>query len=124
MKNIRKYWENKRKCLSEQADAIKDSQSVAFGLLEEYDNLHYNERVAINDILAEWLLSDDETLRYDACFLISQRCIVSLVNEIKKAILCSQKRSEPGQKYEIKKLKRILNELNESIAKGRNGVTH
>lgn len=111
MSNIREIWENNRNALAENAEAMRNSQTVSFGLLEAYDRLIDDERVVVHDILTEWLISDDNALRYDAGFLISQRRIKSLKGAIEQAIMVAQNRQGPEAKFEIKKLKRILVEL-------------
>jgi hypothetical protein len=111
MKDIRKFWVDRRNSLVEKAEAIKDSQSVSFGLIDTYDGLTDYERAVVNDIIAEWLMSDDNTLRYDAGFLISQRCIKSMKGTVEQAILSAQHRVGPEAEFEVKKLRRILSEL-------------
>jgi hypothetical protein len=113
MKNIRKFWEDKRNNLVEKAEFMKDSQSVSFGLLGTYDSLANDEKEEIHNILAEWLISDDNTLRYDAGFLISQRCIKSMKGAVEQAIIAAQHRIGPEGKFEVKKLKRILEEFSD-----------
>lgn len=112
MKSIREFWENKRYHLVEKAEAMKDSQSVSFGLLGTYDSLANDEKEEVHNVLAEWLLSDDNTLRYDAGFLISQRCIKSMKGAVEQAIIAAQHRIGPEKTFEIKKLRRIFEELN------------
>jgi len=111
MRDIKKLWEDRRKALVEIAEIMKDSQSVSFGLLALYDSLSDGEKAAVNDLLAEWLISDDNTRRYDVEFLISQRCIKSLKTAVEKAIEIAQNRTDPGAEFDIENLLRILNEL-------------
>lgn len=111
MKEIRQTWIEKQRALSEAAEAEKDSQSVAFHLLETYDCLSPEERESVHSVLAEWLISEDDRLRYDAAFLISQRKIQSLRLAIEQAIRSLQSRSDVETQFEIKKLHRIVEDL-------------
>ncbi len=109
--NTRNRWLDTYRQLTEAADAFRDSQSVAFGLLNAYDQLSPAEKVDVHAVLAEWLESDDRKLRYDAEFLTSQRQIVEMLPAVEKAIRRLNELSGPEAKYEVKKLMRILNEL-------------
>lgn len=108
---LKMKWLDARECLCAEADAFRDSQAVSFGLLEAYDALTSDERIVIHSILAEWMLSDDNRLRYDAEFITSQRCIRSLKSAVEQALAKSESKSGPEAYYEAKKLRRILCEL-------------
>ena len=109
--NVREYWLEKRDSLSKEAEANRDSQSVAFALLDVYDGLDELQREEVNAILADWLVSDDDSLRYDAGFLISQRCIKSMTGTVEKALTITESRTGVEARYEAKKLQRILDDL-------------
>lgn len=109
--NVREYWLEKHKVLSEDAKANRDSQSVAFGLLDVYDGLTEDQQEDVHTILADWLVSDDNTLRYDAGFLISQRCIRSMAGAVEKALAVAESRAGVEASYEVKKFQRILDDL-------------
>lgn len=104
-------WLETYKRLSKEAEAFRDSQSVAFGLLDEYDKLNSDERIVIHEILKTWLMSDDSSLRYDAEFLVSQRKIGELSGVIDALISDLEKLPSPENWYEVKKLRRMLGEL-------------
>ncbi len=109
--DTRNRWLDTYRQLSDAAEAFRDSQSVAFGLLDAYDQLSSAEKTDVHEVLAEWLASDDNKLRYDAEFVTSQRRIVQMVPAIEKAIQRIDESSGPESEYEVKKLRRILNEL-------------
>ena len=111
MANTRNEWFETYRRLAEEAEAFRDSQSVAFGLLNAYDELASAEKTEVHKILAEWLASDDNRLRYDAEFLTSQRQIVEMASAVRAAIQRLHESSGPEAKYEVKKLRRILDEL-------------
>jgi len=109
--NVREYWLGRHKILSEEAEANRDSQSVALGLLDAYDGLTEVQLEDVHAILADWLVSDDNTLRYDAGFLISQRCIKSMTGAVEKALAISERRPGVEASYEVRKFQRILDDL-------------
>lgn len=109
--DTRNRWLDTYRQLTDAAEAFRDSQSVAFGLLDAYDQLSSAEKTEVHEVLAEWLESDDNKLRYDAEFVTSQRKIVEMVPAVEKAIQTIDESSGPEAKYEVKKLRRILNEL-------------
>jgi len=80
-------------------------------MLDEYDSLSDYETKCILPVLAEWLISDDNRLRYDASFLISQRNIREMIPAVQEALTRCKAMSGPEARYEFKKLKRILEEL-------------
>jgi hypothetical protein len=109
--HVIKDWIETHHRLSVDSEAMHDSQAVAFGLLSKYDQMNHDERKCIFSLLSDWLLSDDNCLRYDAAFLISQRKIRELIPGILKAISKYSQRPGPESYYETQKLKRIFNEL-------------
>ena len=98
--------------LAAKADAFRDSQSVSFGLLAAYDELSEPERECVIRLLAKWFTSNDNKLRYDAGFLASERKIVQLRPAVEAAIEKLEGRPGPEAEHEVKKLRRILAELN------------
>lgn len=109
--DTRHRWLDTYRHLTNVAEAFRDSQSVAFGLLDAYDQLSSAEKTDVHEVLVEWLESDDYKLRYDAEFVTSQRKIVEMVPAVEKAIQKIDELSGPEAKYEVKKLRRILTEL-------------
>ena len=104
-------WLDTYRRLCKEAEAMRDSQSVSFALLDLYDTLSSEEKSAVHSILAEWLVSEDNTLRYDAAFLTSQRSIREMRPFVEEAIGKCHDRVGPQAKYEGQKLQRIMDEL-------------
>ena len=111
--NVRKEWMNLWQQLQTRADALHDSQSVALGLLNAYDQLSVGERAEVQSILAEWLLSEDNRRRYDACFLITERLIRELAPAVGSAIDRLKGLPGPEARDEVE----ILEQLREALAK-------
>jgi hypothetical protein len=111
MKDIKTDWVKMRDYFAETAERTRDSQSVSFNLLDEYDKLTEEDKAVVHEILAEWLMSEDNTLRYDSSFLISQRDIKTLKDTVEKAIDNAHRRIGPEAIDEAEDLERILNKL-------------
>ena len=112
--NTRNKWIEKYRQLTDEAEVNRDSQSVVFGLLHAYDELNAIEKAGIHEMLSEWLVSEDNKLRYDAGFITSQRKIVEMLPAIDLAIKWIGETSDPEGKYELEKLSRIRGELQEA----------
>ena len=67
-KDTEAFWSSTYRLLSEEAAAFRNSQADSFGLLEAHDALTPNEKECVHSILADWFVSDDNKLRYDAVF--------------------------------------------------------
>ena len=104
-------WLETHRNLCAEADAFRDSQAVAFGLLAAYDKLSPNDRNEIHQLLANWLVSDDNKLRYDAAFLVNERKIQDLASAIRASIDRAKQLPGPEPKFEVEKLTRILEEI-------------
>jgi hypothetical protein len=109
--NTQLKWLEKYKQLMIEASSLRDSQSVAFGLLDAYDDLSAPAKLEIHEVLSEWLVSEDNKLRYDAGFLTSQRGIVEMLPAIENAIKQIGVTTSPESEYERKKLMRIYRDL-------------
>jgi len=111
MNDIKQHWIESREHWSALAEGMKDSMSIVFNLQDLYKNLSNDEKLIVHGILAEWLLSEDSALRYEASYLISEEHIKSLRDVVEKAIPKAEGRKQPEAKYEVLRLKRILSEL-------------
>ncbi len=109
--NTRKTWLETYHRLTEEAEYQRNSQMVAFGLLDAYDQLTPAEKKDVHQILAEWFVSDDNKHRYDAAFLTGERKIVEMIPAVEKAIEWIGEPSGPEAEYELKDLKKLLSEL-------------
>ena len=110
-KNVREEWMSLWQQLQAQADAFHDSQSVAFGLLNAYDQLSIEERAEVHPMLAEWLVSNDNRRRYDARFLITERSIRELAPSVASAIGRLKDLPGPEARDEVELLRQLQEEL-------------
>jgi hypothetical protein len=113
-RNIRDRWLSAYEELEARGEALKDSQSVAFGLLELYDSLAECDQRDLLPILAGWLLSDDSRHRYDATFIAMERHVTGLVPAIAEAIARLEQIPGPEASDEVEGLvelrKTLLNQ--------------
>jgi hypothetical protein len=110
-RNVREEWMSLWQQLQAQADAFHDSQSVAFGLLNAYDQLSAEERVQVHPMLAEWLVSNDNRRRYDARFVITERAIRELAPSVASAICRLKDLPGPEARDEVELLEQLQEEL-------------
>lgn len=97
-----------RRTVDDEAKSLKDSFSVVLKLSAMYRKLDNEERNFADRVLAEWVLSKDECLRFDALALIDDfKVLESLpaLEELAKRLYSS---CTPGAPYELQKVNRII----------------
>ena len=109
--DTRKKWFETYRRLTEESEYQRNSQMVAFGLLDAYDQLSSAEKGDVHEILAEWFVSDDNKHRYDAAFLTGERRIVEMIPAVEEAIERIGEPIGPEARYELKDLRKLLSEL-------------
>ena len=78
---------------------------ILFGRFDESE-----QRIA-NQVLSEWLLSEDENVRFDAVALVRDLRVLSampVLRELASRLVSSQ---GPGAPYELKKVNGLIREL-------------
>lgn len=101
--NMNRY----RELVSKEALHLKLSSMVLEKLNSFYRQLPSNQVPLADLVLSEWVLSDDEGVRFDALFLIDCFSITAAepaLNELSKRLMLSD---EPGAPYERQKVIRI-----------------
>ncbi|MFT4047979.1 MAG: hypothetical protein QM661_14990 [Solimonas sp.] len=94
-----------------EAMVMKDSHLALERLHAMYKKFDSEERKMADQVIAEWVLSKDEKLRFDALVLIDDFKIsgtVSALRDLAKRLPLS---STPGAPYELRKVNRILDGL-------------
>ena len=90
---------------------MKDSQRAIIELSAEYQKLPNEERLVVDDLLAEWVGSDDERLRFDAMAIINDFQIDSAVPALQVLEEQLSDSSAPGAPYERAKARRLIDAL-------------
>lgn len=76
-----------------------------------YGSFDADERILANDIISEWALSADETMRYDALALIDEFKIVTAIPALRALSRRLLSSAAPGASYEKQKADRIIASL-------------
>jgi len=108
---FRQEMESYRRDADADASARKDSQLVLDRLHALYLKFDASEQAMANRVLAEWALSGDEGMRFDALALIDEfkiRQAIPALNELAQRLGSSK---APGAPYELEKAKRIVADL-------------
>ena len=105
---FRRRMESYRRDFNEEAMSLKDSYLALDRLHAMYGQLDDYERAMADQVLAEWVLSDDENVRFDALALIDDFKIASASRALESLAKRLAASHGPGVPYELQKLKRIM----------------
>ena len=108
---IRAEWSAFRESMNAQALAAKESQAALFRLFDRYQSLPASERPIIDELLAEQLLSLDETDRFDAVALIDKFAITSALPALRTLADRLEGEAQVGAPYEWTKVNRVIGKL-------------
>lgn len=112
--DVQERWRALRDMVHERYRAAKDSQGAVLALARAYRGAPATERAAIDAVLAEWLLSDDEGLRFDARFLVDEFRIVSALPALRQLQGRLETASGPGAPYEWAAVNRVIGSITSS----------
>jgi hypothetical protein len=93
------------------ASSRKDSQLVLDRLYSLYGRFEITEREMANRVLADWALSTDEGLRFDALALIDEFEVWQAVPALRELAVRLEGSEAPSAPYELEKVQRILGNL-------------
>jgi hypothetical protein len=94
--------------ISNNAIASKQSQDALAQLESHYRLLTVEERVIVDQLLAEQVRSDDENVRFDALALVDNFKIGSAAPALRGLADWLERQGHPGAPYEWAKVNRIL----------------
>lgn len=100
-----------RASVDAEAKAFKDSYLALDKLRALYQRFDEAERALADEVICEWVLSEDEGLRFDALALIDDLRIVKSMPTLRKLIEHLKLSSAPSAPYDLKKVNRIINKL-------------
>lgn len=72
------WWRELRDDLDARHVAAKEAQAAILHLATIYGGIPVPDRGGVDQVLLEWILSDDPTLRYDALYIVNQHMIRSV----------------------------------------------
>jgi hypothetical protein len=108
---FRDEMESYRRDADADASAQKDSQLVLDRLHSLYLKFDASERAMANRVLAEWALSADEGMRFDALALIDEFKIKQATTALNELAQRLGKSKALGAPYELEKVKRIVGNI-------------
>jgi hypothetical protein len=97
-----------RRLADEEGRSLKDSQLALERLYDLYLRFDSNERSMADQVLLEWALSENESVRFDALALIHRYKIVDAVPTLQTLAVRLASSSAPGAPYELRKVNRLL----------------
>ena len=97
-----------RRCADDEAKVLKDPYVTLEKLRVLYGNFNDAERRMANQVLNEWTLSEDESVRFDALAMIDDLKLATAVPTLNKLGERLGTSTQPGAPYELKKIYRIL----------------
>ena len=97
-----------RRAFDQEAAKLKDSQLVLVRLKNLFLKLDATERKAVEQVLAEWVLSDDENVRFDALALIDYFKIKGATHALEKLAVRLAASGAVSAPFELSKIKRVI----------------
>ncbi len=103
-----------RRAADEEALRLKDSYLALDRLHALYHGLDREERAMADEVLAEWVLSEDENVRFDSLSLIDDFKIRTAMPALLKLVERLARGGGPSAPYELQMVKRIMQNLKPS----------
>jgi hypothetical protein len=101
------FWER----ANAEAVASKSSQQAYEELRSLYARLDVDERLVADDILADWVLSNDDSRLWDALALIRDFNVKSALPALRKLEARLETSNAPGAPYDWAKVNRLIGHL-------------
>lgn len=111
---VRRDWTQFRDEVNRIAVASKQSQAALSSLFDRYEMLSDGERCIINKLLADELLSEDESARFDALAIIRKFRIKTTLPALRELARELESQNFPGAPYEWKKVNRLIGLLSQN----------
>jgi hypothetical protein len=112
--DFKTYFEAKRAALDQEARSRKNSMDALFALFDLYGRFDDQERVLANEVIAEWIVSPDESLRYDATGLVREFRIMSARSALHELARRLEAQTSAGAPFELNKVRQLLEELDQN----------
>lgn len=107
-------WEELRQRLDSAARESKNPQAVVVELSRRYGDLSPNDRVVVDELIADWVLAEDEAKRFDALALIAEHRIRTAAAAVRELCRRLETSDEPSAPYEWAKANRVLGRVTEA----------
>lgn len=100
-----------RQAADRDANALKESNLAWQWLRDLYRKFDADERKLADQVLEEWVLSDDENVRYDALILIGDFKIARALPVLRNLMTRLSASDAPSAPYELQKVKSVVEAL-------------
>ncbi len=111
LEDFRRQMESFRRDVDREATSLKDPYVALDQLHGLYRALSAEERGLADQVLSEWVMAEDEKLRFEALALISDFKIRSAEPALRNLARHLAGSKAPSAPYELKKIHRILDAL-------------
>jgi hypothetical protein len=111
LKEFRQEMERFRERVDREALELKDSYLAVDRLSALYEEFNDSERALADEVLCEWVLSENEAIRFDAMALIRQFGVFAAVPALRRRGGRLEGASEPGAPFEREKVEALIDEL-------------
>jgi cysteinyl-tRNA synthetase len=108
---FRKEMEAHRSSVDQEAKSLKDSYLALDKLHGLYRKFDAQERAMADQVLSEWVQSEDENVRFDALALIDDFRIEKAMPALEALVGRLASSRAPGAPYELQKVDRIVRDL-------------
>lgn len=96
---------------SREADEFKDPMLVIERVRDAYRSLDLADQRSADEVLAEWLLADDESKRFDALALVQELRVGSAAPALRSLANSLESSGDPLAPFERQKVEDLLKEL-------------
>jgi hypothetical protein len=97
-----------RQAADRDANALKESNLAWEWLRSLYREFDADERELADKVLGEWVLSDDENVRYDALVLIGDFKIIGAIPALQRLAARLAHSKAAGAPHELQKVQEVL----------------
>ena len=94
-----------------EADSLKDPFLAMERVQTAYRAFEPLERAHVEEVLAEWVLSEDEAKRFDAIAVVRELGVVSATPALRSLEARLRQSDDPGAPFEREKVSDVLSEL-------------
>jgi hypothetical protein len=115
--SFRMQMENFRNAAVSEGNYLRYPYIVLERLHQLYESFDNEQRAAADRVFAEWLLSDDESKRFDAIALIRAFDVKSAVPQLEELRDVLAPRTDPGAPFEREKVTDLIGTLTTSDQK-------
>ena len=112
--DMRTWWRGLRDRIDRDFRESKQATESIIEMSRQYRMLEPDERDVVDQVIGEWLLSEDEGLRFDALALIAEQRIRSAVPALQQLAEKLRGETRPGAPYELAKVHRTITALSGS----------